>query len=338
MVYDPRLPVLAVGVPIPTGGGCWNPVAHRVAYARGVVLTQSALRPSPRLSEAAPTWVARRAVKLHRRRPGGKAIAGGRLDTRLDASDDRDLQMLASAFNGMASALEERVERDARFASDVSHELRSPLMTLAASVEVLQARRAEMSERSQSALDLLVADVARFQNLVEDLLEMSRIDAGALRLNREPLFVAEFVRHAVAVSSVRDACVKVSPHAEQLVIDGDKRRMARVVANLVDNARIHGGEPVEVAVNEDPDDPDGHVRIEVSDHGAGVPAEERSLVFERFARGVGAGRRGLGEGTGLGLAIVEEHVKLHGGRVWVEDRSDDEHGARFVIELPSEPA
>src|SRR5436189_6354145 len=105
----------------------------------------------------------------------------------------------------MASALEARVERDARIASDVSHELRSPLMTLAASVEVLQARRDEMSERSQSALDLLVADVTRFQNLVEDLLEMSRIDAGALRLNREPLLVAEFVRHAVAVSSVRDA-------------------------------------------------------------------------------------------------------------------------------------
>jgi signal transduction histidine kinase len=138
------------------------------------------------------------------------------------------------------------------------------------------------------------------------------------------------------VSSVRDACVTVSPHAELLVIEGDKRRMARVVANLVDNARIHGGEPVEVAVNEDPDDPDGHVRIAVSDHGAGVPAEERTLVFQRFARGVGAGRRGLGEGTGLGLAIVEEHVKLHGGRVWVEDRADDEHGARFVIELPSE--
>ena len=78
----------------------------------------------------------------------------------------------------MAEALQNRVERDARFASDVSHELRSPLMTLAASVEVMQARRDEMPERAQAALDLLVGDVARFQGLVEDLLEISRFDAG----------------------------------------------------------------------------------------------------------------------------------------------------------------
>jgi signal transduction histidine kinase len=344
MVYVLRgQPVLAIGVPILSRQGSYfeieslTEVTSTLRSVRFSLIGASAITTA--LGVLLGTWVARRAVKpLADAAQAAKAIAGGRLDTRLEASDDRDLQMLASAFNGMASALEERVERDARFASDVSHELRSPLMTLAASVEVLQARREEMSERSQSALDLLVGDVARFQNLVEDLLEMSRIDAGALRLNREPLFVAEFVRHAVAVSSVRDACVKVSPHAEHLVIEGDKRRMARVVANLVDNARIHGGEPVEIAVNEDPDDPNGHVRIAVSDHGAGVPAEERTLVFQRFARGVGAGRRGLGEGTGLGLAIVEEHVKLHGGRVWVEDRADGEHGARFVIELPAEPA
>jgi signal transduction histidine kinase len=344
MVYGLRgRPVLAVGVPIPSSQASYfeiQSLTEVTSTLRSVgfsLIGASAITTA--LGVLLGTWVARRAVKpLADAAQAAKAIAGGRLDTRLDASDDPDLQMLASAFNGMASALEERVERDARFASDVSHELRSPLMTLAASVEVLQARREEMSERSQSALDLLVADVTRFQNLVEDLLEMSRIDAGALRLNREPLFVAEFVRHAVAVSSVRDACVNVSPHAEELVIEGDKRRMARVVANLVDNARIHGGEPVEIAVSEDPDDPDGHVRIAVSDHGAGVPVEERTLVFQRFARGVGAGRRGLGEGTGLGLAIVEEHVKLHGGRVWVEDRADDGHGARFVIELPAEPA
>ena len=82
----------------------------------------------------------------------------------------------------MAAALQLRVERDARFASDVSHELRSPLTTLSASIEVLQARRDEMPERAVAALDLLVADVARFQSLVEDLLEISRFDAGAVRL------------------------------------------------------------------------------------------------------------------------------------------------------------
>ncbi len=95
--------------------------------------------------------------------------------------------MLASSFNDMASALQLRIERDARFASDVSHELRSPLMTLSASVEVMEARRHELPERAQAALDLLTSDVSRFQGLVEDLLEISRFDAGAIRLHLEDL-------------------------------------------------------------------------------------------------------------------------------------------------------
>ena len=166
----------------------------------------------------------RRAVKpLGDAAQAAKAIAGGRLDTRLETTDDHDLQLLANSFNDMASALQLRVERDARFASDVSHELRSPLMTLAASVEVMQARRDEMPERAQAALDLLVGDVARFQGLVEDLLEISRFDAGAIRLNREDLAVAEFVRQAVAVSSLPNTPVEVTDRRRTA---GDARRPA----------------------------------------------------------------------------------------------------------------
>jgi signal transduction histidine kinase len=267
-----------------------------------------------------------------------KAIAGGRLDTRLENTDDHDLQLLSTAFNDMAEALQTRVERDARFASDVSHELRSPLMTLAASVEVMQARRDDMPERAQSALDLLVADVSRFQGLVEDLLEISRFDAGAIRLHLEDLLVAEFVRQAVAVSSLPATTVTVSDRAEGLVLHGDRRRLARVVANLIDNARVHGGGEPEIAVREadGEGEPLGHVWIIVEDHGTGVPPEERTLVFERFARGAVAGRRSSSDGAGLGLSLVDEHVRMHGGRVWVEDRSDGETGARFVLELPAE--
>lgn len=266
-----------------------------------------------------------------------QAIAGGRLDTRLAESDDPDLAALTTSFNDMASALQSRVERDARFTSDVSHELRSPLMTLSASVEVMQARRDEMPERAQAALDLLVADVARFQGLVEDLLEISRFDAGAIRLNLEELMVGEFVRQAVAVSSLPNTPVLVAPNAENLIISGDKRRLARVVANLVDNGRIHGGGDLEVSVFvPDDEDPPTQVWITVEDHGPGVPVEERDLVFERFARGGVAGRRSTSEGAGLGLALVDEHVKLHHGRVWVEDRHDGLEGSCFIIELPAE--
>lgn len=281
---------------------------------------------------------ARRAVRpLADAAQAAQSIAGGRLDTRLDPGGDPDLRGLATSFNNMAAALQQRVERDARFASDVSHELRSPLMTLAASVEVLQARRDDMPERAQTALDLLVGDVSRFQGLVEDLLEISRFDAGAIHLNLDELLVGEFVRQAVSVSSVRDAPVLVSERGEQMLIRGDRRRLARVIANLIDNARLHGSGEITVFVNEaDEAEPISNVWIAVEDHGAGVPEEERSLVFERFARGGAAGRRATSEGAGLGLALVAEHVRLHGGKVWVEDRRDGEPGARFVIELPAE--
>ena len=267
-----------------------------------------------------------------------KAIAGGRLDTRLESTDDHDLQLLSTAFNDMAEALQNRVERDARFASDVSHELRSPLMTLAASVEVMQARRDEMPDRAQAALDLLVGDVSRFQGLVEDLLEISRFDAGAIRLHLEDLLVAEFMRQAVAVSSLPQTKLTVSDRAEGLILRGDRRRLARVVANLIDNARVHGGGAPEIMVTEaeGEGEPLGHVWIAVEDHGPGVPIEERALVFERFARGAVAGRRSSSDGAGLGLALVDEHVRMHGGRVWVDDRLDGEPGARFVLELPAE--
>jgi two-component system, OmpR family, sensor histidine kinase MtrB len=271
-----------------------------------------------------------------------KAFASGRLDTRLEVTDDPDLSVLADSFNEMATALQQRVERDARFASDVSHELRSPLMTLSASVEVMEARRDEMPERARAALDLLSSDVTRFKGLVEDLLEISRFDAGAVRLHLEDLLVAEFVRNAVAISSVPTARMTTTQRSESLLIEGDRRRLARVIANLLDNARIHGGVAdsgeVTISVKEitEADGQVTRVQIAVEDHGSGVPEEERSLVFARFARGGSAGRRSSSDGAGLGLALVDEHIRLHGGKVWVEDRLDGSAGARFVIELPAE--
>ena len=304
----------------------------RLSLILGTIITTA-------LGVLAGSFAARRAV-----RPVGvaaqaaKAIAGGRLDTRLELTEDPDLSVLANSFNDMATALENRIERDARFASDVSHELRSPLMTLSASVEVMDARRAEMPERAQAALDLLKSDVVRFQGLVEDLLEISRFDAGAVRLNLEELLVAEFVRQAVRISSLPATDVDVSERSEMVLINGDRRRLARVVANLIDNARLHGDGNPEVAIRvvDAKSQPVTKVRISVEDHGAGVPEAERSLIFERFARGGVAGRRAGNDGAGLGLSLVEEHVRMHRGRVWVEGRLDGEPGARFVIELDAE--
>ncbi len=331
--------VLVVGIPLPAVGAYFEffDLDQDERTLRNVALSLLlAGAITTALGVLLGVFAARRAVRpVADAAQAAKAIAGGHLETRLPPSTDPDLGVLASSFNDMASALQLRIERDARFASDVSHELRSPLMTLSASIEVLEARRDELPERARSALDLLSSDVSRFQGLVEDLLEISRFDAGAIRLHLEDLHVAQFVRRAVAASAAPETTVAATERAEQAIIRGDRRRLARVLANLIDNALAYGGGEIEVTITDAnlPDEPLSHVQIGVEDHGPGVPVEERALVFERFARGISAGRRSGTEGAGLGLALVDEHVRIHGGRVWVEDRRDGAPGARFVIEL-----
>ena len=246
------------------------------------------------------------------------ALAAGRLDTRLESSDDPDLRPIAASFNDMAQALQDRIESDARFASDVSHELRSPLMTLAASIEVMNNQRDDLPERARSALDLMVADIDRFRQLVEDLLEISRFDAGVVRLELEEVHLAELVMQAVSHSTDADVPVEVDAELAGVVVQADKRRIVRVIANLLDNAAKYGGGATSVSFRQ----VDDGVQIAVEDRGEGVPEEDRELIFGRFNRGSLAGRRGSSDGVGLGLALVAEHVNLHGGQVWVEDRAD----------------
>jgi len=332
-------PALAVGVPVPAVNAEYYEITdlddlQSTLDSLGYSLLGAAL-----LTTAAGAglgwWAGRRALRpLADVSQAAEAIAGGRLDTRLEATDDPHLGVLATSFNQMAQSLQDRIESDARFASDVSHELRSPLMTLSAAVDVLETRRAEMPERSQAALDLLSAEVGRFSQLVEDLLEISRYDAGAVRLELDEIRLAEFIMEAVRASG-NGASVPVELDSElaSVVVQADKRRLARVVANLLDNAAKYADGATSVSLRRI----DGTVQLAVEDDGPGIPDDERDLVFERFARGGVAGRRGSGEGVGLGLALVAEHVRLHGGRVWVEDRVDGEQGARFVVELPVLP-
>jgi two-component system sensor histidine kinase MtrB len=268
------------------------------------------------------------------------AIAGGQLDTRLPgAAGDPDLAGLTSSFNRMVDQLQERIEREARFTSDVSHELRSPLTTLAATLDVLEAHRLELSPRALRALDLLSDDLHRFQRMVGDLLEISRSDTGSAELSREQVVCGELVERSVA-AAVRSLPVDVSPpdvFVDPRVADAelwvDKRRIERIVANLLENAALYAGGATAVHVFPGPRSPTGRatVQIAVDDEGQGIVPSERSKIFERFYRGLASGRRGTGTGTGLGLALVSEHVRLHGGRVWVE--ASPAGGSRFVVEL-----
>jgi two-component system sensor histidine kinase MtrB len=276
-------------------------------------------------------WAARRVLRpLSGVAGAATSLARGQLDTRVSASDDPDLVPLATSFNEMAKALEERIKRDTRFASNVSHELRSPLTTLSASITVLENHREEMPQRAQAALDLMVADVNRFRQLVEDLLEISRFDAGVMHLDLAEVRVAELVMQAVSTSTDADIPVDIDSELAGVVVQADKRRLVRVVANLLDNAAKYAGGASRVELRQ----VDGNVQIAVEDEGEGVPPEDRGRIFDRFSRGLIAGRRSSSDGVGLGLSLVAEHVRLHGGDVWVEDRHNGEQGARFVVVLP----
>ncbi len=328
---------LAVGVPLASVDGAYFEIVSLDELEDTIESISISLLAASLLTTMAGAglgwWAARRVLRpLGGIGQAAHAIATGRLDTRVEASDDADLAPLADSFNEMAAALEERIQRDAGFASNVSHELRSPLMTLSASIEVLENQREDMPERAKAALDLMVADVDRFRQLVEDLLEISRFDAGVMHLDLEEVRLAELVMQAVVMSTDADVPVDIDSDLAGVVVKADKRRLVRVIANLLDNATKYGDGASRVELRKDGDD----VLIAVEDEGPGVPVEDRESIFYRFNRGSRAGRRMDVDGVGLGLSLVAEHVRLHGGSVWVEDRPNGREGARFVIELPAE--
>ncbi len=279
-------------------------------------------------------WASRRAVRpLERVSAAAALIAEGEFTTRLAVGQaDREVQRLTESFNAMVSRLVERMERDARFASDVSHELRSPLTTLTTTASVLQQHHDELSPAAQESLDLLTADLSIFRSLVEDLLEIARSDAGATTLVIETVGAVELVRQSVRSAVQRHALVEplilVEGDLDEVTVSVDRRRFERVVTNLLVNAHQYAADAVavRVAVHDDA------LVLDVDDAGPGIPDDERERVFERFFRGRAAHDRSTSRGTGLGLALVRDHVTSFHGTISVHE--SPEGGARFEIVLP----
>ena len=265
-------------------------------------------------------------------------ISQGHFETRVSLSEDPDLEMIAHSFNEMAASMQRRIERDARFSSDVSHELRSPLQTLRSSIEVLIRRRHELSENSAAALDLLAGDVDRLEQLVKDLLEISQADSGESGLYLTPVNMAQLVRHSLEAfgrDRIQDLSLTISAEADNALLVGDKRRLIQILDNLLRNAEKYGEGAVNVEMSVVTDElGESSILISVEDNGPGVAPSEREIVFERFTRGALARKRASGSGAGLGLALVYEHTLHHGGSSYVESKPDGSRGARFVVQLP----
>lgn len=252
-------------------------------------------------------------------------IAAGGLDTRIDAIADRDLQALRTAFNRMVDAVQERIDREVRFTSDVNHELRAPVAAMFSTLSVAR-RHMDDPRAAERAIDELEDRVRDLYKLVEDLLEISRAEAGVAQLQIEELDPVDLTRALLDRLGKQDLPLDVLDGVPD-AIWADKRRLGQMLQNLLDNADHYAGGPTRVEVSGRRD----RVFFAVEDHGPGVAEHQRSFIFERFARGDAAMDRAV-SGTGLGLALVAEHAALHGGRVDVEDRPGG--GARFVVELP----
>ncbi|MGW6276789.1 ATP-binding protein [Kribbella sp. NPDC055071] len=321
--------VLAVGVPLTRPGEAffeWHPLDrldHTLATLK-ITLVVSAIVTALiglAVGRLASTLALRPLAELTR---VADAVARGKLDARLQAENDRDLGGLARSFNQTAADLERRVAADARFAGDVSHELRTPLMTMLNSMQLIQNHRSELPSAVREPVELLGYDLDRFRRLVIDLLEISRDDGGD-QGTREIVRIADLVRAAADAAAGREVTT-VAPEAEGLTLQADKRRLERVIANLVENAEDHAGGCKGVGV-----EAGGlGVIITVDDAGPGIALEDRTRIFERFGRGETSGR---GRGVGLGLAIVARHVQWHQGTIQVTTRPGG--GARFIVELPA---
>lgn len=272
-------------------------------------------------------WYASGRVLRPLRRMAGAAshIADGELDTRLDALGDPDLEPLQTSFNRMADAVEERITREQRFTADVSHELRSPLAAMLSSIAIAR-RHGDDPVAVGEALDHLQERTEAFRELVEDLVEISRVDAGVADLHLEELSPEALARAAIEMTGAEGVEIEVSP-AVPPTIPGDKRRLGRCLMSLLENAEKYAGGATRVEIERT----DRGVRFSVEDAGPGIAPHERRHVFARFARGERARASSTG-GTGLGLALVAEHVRLHGGRVAVDEAEGG--GGRFSFDVP----
>jgi two-component system sensor histidine kinase MtrB len=266
-------------------------------------------------------------------------LAAGDLTERMTVQGEDDLARLAMSFNDMAGNLQEKIQEleelsklQRQFVSDVSHELRTPLTTIRMAGDLLFDDREELDPSQRRSVELLQSQVERFEELLADLLEISRHDAGAATLGIESADIRDSVMKAVGdaeqIAERRGIKVVLRLPAEPCVAEFDTRRINRILRNLVVNAIEHSeGRDVVVAAAGDRD----AIAVAVRDYGVGLKEGEEHLCFDRFWRADYSRVRTTG-GTGLGLSIAKEDATLHGG--WLQAWGLPGQGSQFRLSLP----
>jgi signal transduction histidine kinase len=270
-------------------------------------------------------------VELMRRQ--AEEITSGDLQRRLDVPPTGDeLARLAATLNDMLARINASVKRQRQFVADAAHELRSPLASILAQLEVpahsISTEHGLPDLTSEVAANTVLDEGHRLSILVDDLMALARIDA-APPLDRKIIDFDDIILTEVNALRTRTDTIIDSTQITATKVSGDGLMLGRVVRNLLDNAARHANQQVSIGLSES----EGQVLLVVADDGAGIPAEDRSRIFERFTR-LDSGRSRDRGGAGLGLAIVQEIVAMHHGSVHVEDNHP---GARFTIRLPTVP-
>ena len=270
---------------------------------------------------------------------GARRLSTGKLDERMDVRGSDELAALATSFNEMAASLQDKMRElqnlsqvQRQFVSDVSHELRTPLTTIRIAGDLLYESRLQLDGAGRRSAELLQSQLERFESLLADLLEISRYDANAATLDAEPVDICDLARNAADVAQQlaerRGAKIEFRLPSEPCVAEADRRRVERILRNLLVNAVEHGENKdavVTVAADRDA------VAVSVRDFGVGLAPGEEHLVFDRFWRADPARARTTG-GTGLGLSIALEDARLHGG--WLEAWGAPGLGSVFRLTLP----
>jgi two-component system, OmpR family, sensor histidine kinase MtrB len=341
-----EMTMLAVGMPVASGGRTMQLylLFPLTAEQRTLTLVQSTLVLGGVvllvLIAGIASLVTRQVVvPVRQAAEVAERFAHGHLEERIPVTGEDDMARLGTAFNEMAASIQRQIhqleefgELQRGFTSDVSHELRTPLTTVRMAADLLYESRDKLHPVLHRPAELLVSELDRFETLLADLLEISRLDAGVAELHAETVDVRTTVADAVA--SVRAVAERVGTPVElglpedEVLAEIDPRRIERIVRNLLTNALDHGeGRPVQLTVAADA----VAVAVLVRDHGIGLQPGQPELVFTRFWRGDPSRDRRTG-GTGLGLSISLEDARLHGG--WLQAWGEPGQGSAFRLTLP----
>ena len=303
----------------------WDSVLRPILQAAGIALLLSIF-----LSWLMSRWVA---APLDRMAEVSRAVAAGDYDQRLQPGGPEEVRGLALTFNEMVERVQAGRKAQRDFVANVSHELKTPLTSIQGFAQAILDGTAQDQDSRQRAAQVVYDEAQRLHRLVEDLLELARLDARQIEFSRERVDVLALLSAVVERLSVKaaEAGVNVINKVGQLpALIGDGDRLAQVFTNIIDNAIKHTPEGGRVSMWGEY--VEGWISIHIEDSGTGIPEDELSRIFERFYQLDKARPGGMDRGVGLGLAITREIVHGHQGRLVAQ--SEVGRGSRFTVQLP----